>query len=201
MQAEKRRQRRHARAHDADGCFDDTERVHGTEVPGGVGVIEEFDAIDEGEDAGGAGAGAGHEDGAHADFLARREGEVEEAGEGEDEEVDVADDVEAALRDGEDDGGGSASGDACCEPGAAGAGGPDEDLGAEEGGVDHGVRKDTGPDEVAHGFVGVEDVPVEHEEGQLNHEKGWGDDELDGVKFLRLVSREYIGSAGTMSLP
>lgn len=163
MQAEKGRQRRHARAHDADGGLDDAERVHGAEVPGGVGVVEEFDAVDECDDAGGTGAGAGHEDGAHADLLARGEGEVEEAAKGEDEEVDIADDVEAALGDGEDDSGGDTGGGACGEPGLAGAGGPDEDLRAEEGGVDHGVYKDAGPDEVAHGLVGMEDVPVEHE--------------------------------------
>lgn len=163
MQPEKGRQRRHARAHDADGGLDDAERVHGAEVPGGVCVVEELDAVDEREDARGAGGGAGHEDGAHADFLLEGEGEVEEAAEREDEEVEVADDVKAALGDGEGDGGGDAGGDAGAEPGVPGAGGPDEDLGAEEGGVDHCVYEDAGPDEVTHCFFGVEDVPVKHE--------------------------------------
>lgn len=133
--------------------------------------------------------------------MAGGEGEVEEAAEGEDEEVEIAEDVEAALGDGEDDGGGDAGGDGCGEPGVSGAGGPDEDLGAQEGRVDHCVYNDAGPDEVAHGFVGVEDVPVEHKKGELDGKKGGGDDELDGVEFLRVVSDEHGGKMGVMALP
>ena len=133
MQAEESRERRHARAHDAHGGFDDAECVHGSEIPCRVGTIEEFNAIDEGQDARSAGGGAGHEDGAYAYFLARGEGEVEEAAEGEDEEVEVADNVEAALGDGEDDDCWDAGRDAGREPGVSDAGAPDENLGAQEG--------------------------------------------------------------------